>query len=306
MEVPVIDFKKLDGDDDEQRAEAMAILHEASEKWGCFMIENHGLDYELMGKVKQLVNQHYDDRMKKNFYESEIVKGLEIKTITSDSADWETTFFVCHRPNSNINELPNLPEDFGKTMDAYIEQLINLAEKLSELMCVNLGLDKNFIKESFKGSKGPTVGTKVAKYPKCPQPELIRGLREHTDAGGIILLLQDDQVPGLQFLKDGKCWMDIPPSKNNGIFVNTGDQIEVLSNGRYKSVVHRVMADKEGSRLSIATFYNPAGDAVISPATELMYPEFRFQDYLNYYGKTKFGEKSPRFQKMKEISNVHA
>ncbi|XP_057505503.1 1-aminocyclopropane-1-carboxylate oxidase 1-like [Actinidia eriantha] len=116
-----------------------------------------------------------------------------------------------------------------KVMDAYIGQLIKLAENLSELMCENLGIEKGYIKESFSGGKGPSVGTtKVAKYPQCPQLELVRGLREHADAGGIILLLQDDQVPGLEFFKDGQ-WVEIPPSKNNTIFVNMGDQVEVLA-----------------------------------------------------------------------------
>lgn len=193
-------------------------------------------------------------------------------------------------------------------VDEYIAQLVKLAEKLSELMCENLGLEHDFIKQAFSGPKGPSVGTKVAKYPQCPNPELVRGLREHTDAGGIILLLQDDQVPGLQFLKDDE-WIAIPPSKNNTIFVNTGDQVEILSNGRYKSVLHRVMADKNGSRLSIATFYNPAGDAIISPAPKLLYPNhFRFQDYLKLYATTKFSDKGPRFESMKKMvhgSNGH-
>ena len=193
-------------------------------------------------------------------------------------------------------------------MDQYIAQLSQLAEKLSELMSENLGLEKGFIKEAFSGANGngPVMGTKVAKYPQCPHPELVRGLREHTDAGGIILLLQDDQVPGLEFFKDGK-WLEIPPSKNNAIFVNTGDQVEVLSNGMYKSVVHRVMPDKNGSRLSIASFYNPIGDAIISPASKLLYPSnYRYRDYLNLYGKAKFGDKASRFETMKNmVANGH-
>lgn len=193
----------------------------------------------------------------------------------------------------------------SQTMDEYIAQLLQVAEELSELMSENLGLEKDYIKEAFSGSNnnGPTVGTKVAKYPQCPRPELVRGLREHTDAGGIILLLHDDKVPGLDFFKDGK-WVEIPPSKNNAIFVNTGDQVEVLSNGLYKSVVHRVMPDKSGSRISIATFYNPIGDAIISPAPKLLYPSnFHFGDYLKLYGSTKFGEKGPRFESMKNMTN---
>ena len=191
----------------------------------------------------------------------------------------------------------------SKTVNEYIDQLIKLAEKLSMLMSENLGLEKNYMMETFSGSKGPSVGTKVAKYPQCPHPELVRGLREHTDAGGIILLLQDDQVSGLEFLKDGQ-WVKIPPSVNNTIFINTGDQVEVLSNGRYRSGLHRVMADQNGSRLSIATFYNPAGDAIISPAPKLLYPNnFTFQDYLKLYATTKFDDKGPRFEVLKKMAN---
>ncbi|OMO67312.1 Oxoglutarate/iron-dependent dioxygenase [Corchorus capsularis] len=282
----------------------MALLHEACEKWGFFQVDNHGVDKKLMQKVKQLVNEYYDGNLKESFYESEIAKSLKNKANISDK-DWESAFFIWHRPTSNINEIPKISEEFCKTMDEYIAQLIKLAEKLSELMCENLGLEKDCIKEAFAGSKGPAVGTKVAKYPQCPNPELVRGLREHTDAGGIILLLQDDQVPGLEFLKDGK-WVQIPPSKNNTIFINTGDQVEVLSNGRYKSIRHRVMAEKSGSRLSIATFYNPAGDAVISPASKLLYPShYSFQDYLKLYSTTKFAEKGPRFESMKTMVNGH-
>ncbi|KAL5768650.1 hypothetical protein ACOSQ2_015433 [Xanthoceras sorbifolium] len=167
-------------------------------------------------------------------------------------------------------------------------------------MCENLGLEKGCIKKAFSGEKGPSVGTKVAIYPQCPHPELVRGLREHTDAGGIMLMLQDDQVPGLEFLKDGE-WVNIPPSKDTTIYVNTGGQVEVLSNGRYQSALHRVMADKKGSRLSIATFYNPAGDAIISPAPKLLYPSYyKFQDYLHLYASTKFSDKAVRFQSMKK------
>lgn len=282
----------------------MELLHQACEKWGFFKIENHGIDKELMEKVKHLVNSHYEKNLKERFYESETAKALENKGNNSD-IDWESSFFIWHRPTSNIDEIPNLSEGLRKAMDEYIAQLVKLAEKLSGLMCENLGLEKCFIKEAFSGSKGPSVGTKVAKYPQCPQPQEVRGLREHTDAGGIILLLQDDQVPGLEFFKDGE-WVEIPPSKNNTIFVNTGDQVEVLSNGRYKSTLHRVMANENGSRLSIATFYNPAGDAIISPAPKLLYPNhFSFQDYLKLYATTKFSDKGLRFESMKKMANGH-
>ncbi|KAL1318822.1 hypothetical protein HN51_071108 [Arachis hypogaea] len=304
MTIPIIDFSTLNGD---KRSETMALLHEACQKWGFFMIENHDIDTSLMEKVKKLVNEYYEENLKDGFYKSELVKTLEKQEKTFDK-DWETTFFIWHRPKSNIKEIPSISDELCNTMHEYIAQLILLAEKLSELMSENLGLEKTFIKKSFSSPNGigPVMGTKVAKYPQCPNPKLVRGLREHTDAGGIILLLQDDKVGGLEFYKDGK-WVEIPPSKNNAIFVNTGDQIEVLSNGLYKSVVHRVMPDKDGSRLSMASFYNPIGDAIIAPAPKLLYPShYCYGDYLNLYGKTKFGEKGPRFEAIKNMGNGHA
>ncbi|PIN25132.1 Iron/ascorbate family oxidoreductase [Handroanthus impetiginosus] len=301
MEIPVIDLSKLTS---EKRSETMASLHDACAKWGFFMIDNHGIDMELMEKLKLLVNQHYENILKSSLYDSEMANTMENNGYISDK-DWESSFFVWHRPSSNMDELPNLSKDLCKAMDEYIDQLIKLAEKLSGLICENLGIEKNHMIKAFSGSKGPSVGTKVAIYPHCPRPELIRGLREHTDAGGVILLLQDDQVPGLEFFKDGK-WVKIPPSKNNRLFVNIGDQVEILSNGVYKSALHRVMTMKDGNRLSIATFYNPAGDAIISPAPTLLLPNhFCFQDYLNLYTKTKFGDKSIRFQSLKNMTNGH-
>ncbi|KAL3747302.1 hypothetical protein ACJRO7_016134 [Eucalyptus globulus] len=298
MEIPMIDLSELDG---KNRSKTMALLHHACEKWGCFKIKNHGVDPELMEKVKHFVNTHYEENLKASFYESETAKCLENANGATSDLDWECTFFIWHRPKSNIEDFPNLSNDLRKTMDEYIAQLVKLAEKLSELMCENLGLDEDHIKRAFSGKDGPSVGTKVAKYPECPYPEKVRGLREHTDAGGIILLLQDDQVPGLEFLHDDQ-WVPIPPSTNDTIFVNTGDQLEVLSNGRYKSVWHRVMAVESGSRLSVATFYNPAGDAVISPAPKLLYPEkYTFGEYLKLYATTKFQEKEPRFESMKSV-----
>ncbi|XP_047943970.1 1-aminocyclopropane-1-carboxylate oxidase 1 [Salvia hispanica] len=294
MEIPVIDFSKL------ETGETMALLHEACEKWGFFMIENHSVDTEVMEKVKALTKAHYEQAMKPAFLASETAKTLS--TTNNEyihDRDWESSFFVWHHPDSTTTVLPDC---LRQSVEEYISQLMRLAEKLSEHMCQNLGIKRTHMMEAFSGCRGPSVGTKVAMYPKCPRPDLMRGLREHTDAGGIILLLQDDQVPGLEFLKGGE-WVKIPPSKNNRIFVNIGDQVEILSNGVYKSAVHRVMAMKEGNRLSIATFYNPAGDAVISPAADLLLPkDIRFKDYLSLYTQTKFGDKAIRFQSLKAMA----
>lgn len=199
-------------------------------------------------------------------------------------------------------------------MNEYRVELKKLALKVLEVMDENLGLPKGYINNAFNGGDQATgaafFGTKVSHYPPCPDPEKVTGLRAHTDAGGVILLFQDDEVRGLQILKDGG-WIDVQPMKN-AIVINTGDQIEVLSNGRYKSVWHRVVAQPDGTRRSIASFYNPSYNATIAPPPELTaeevveecaakYPKFVFGDYMSIYAEQKFLPKEPRFQAVKAI-----
>ena len=65
---------------------------------------------QLMEKVKRLVNLHYEESMKGSFYESDMAKGLERSADAAVNKDWESSFFIWHRPKSNINE-SNIPDN---------------------------------------------------------------------------------------------------------------------------------------------------------------------------------------------------
>ncbi|XP_030553015.1 1-aminocyclopropane-1-carboxylate oxidase-like [Rhodamnia argentea] len=301
---PVIDLEKLNG---EERGTTMAKIKDACENWGFFELVNHGLSHQLLDSVERLNKEHYKKCMEQKFKQMVASKGLEAVQSEIDDIDWESTFHLRHLPVSDISEVPDLEEDYRMAMKQFALELEKLAELLLDLLCENLGLEKGYLKRAFHGSKGPTFGTKVSNYPPCPKPDLIKGLRAHTDAGGIILLFQDDKVSGLQLLKDGQ-WVDVPPMRHS-IVINLGDQLEVITNGKYKSIEHRVIAQSDGNRMSLASFYNPGSDAVIYPAPELaekeekgqVYPKFVFEDYMKLYAGRKFQAKEPRFEAMKTI-----
>ncbi|CAA2992150.1 1-aminocyclopropane-1-carboxylate oxidase-like [Olea europaea subsp. europaea] len=305
---PIINLEKLNG---EERAATMERINDACQNWGFFEVVHHGISPEFMDTVERLTKEHYKKCMEQRFKEMVASKGLEAVQSEINDLDWESTFFLRHLPVSNIAEVPDLEDEYRKTMKEFAAQLEKLAEHLLDLLCENLGLEKGYLKKAFHGSKGPTFGTKVSNYPPCPQPDLIKGLRAHTDAGGIILLFQDDKVSGLQLLKDGE-WVDVPPMRHS-IVINIGDQLEVITNGKYKSVLHRVVAQTDGNRMSLASFYNPGSDAVIYPAPELvkkeenkdLYPKFVFEDYMKLYAGLKFQAKEPRFEAMKAMENTN-
>lgn len=306
---PVVNMKMLNT---EKRAAALEKIKDACENWGFFEVINHGISHDLLDTVEKFTKEHYKKCMEQRFKEMVASKGLEAVQTEIDDLDWESTFFLKHLPVSNISEVPDLEDDYRKIMKEFADKLEKLAEQLLDLLCENLGLEQGYLKKVFYGSKGPTFGTKVSNYPPCPKPDLIKGLRAHTDAGGIILLFQDDKVSGLQLLKDGK-WIDVPPMRHS-IVINLGDQLEVITNGKYKSVEHRVIAQPDGNRMSLASFYNPGSDAVIYPAPELLekeekentvvYPKFVFEDYMKLYAGLKFQAKEPRFEAMKAVETA--
>ncbi|XP_070054551.1 1-aminocyclopropane-1-carboxylate oxidase 3-like [Nicotiana tomentosiformis] len=302
---PVVNMELLHT---EQRDAAMETIKDACENWGFFEVEcqndkqfkSYKPDSNIfhligcfMDTMENLTKGHYNKCMEQRFKEIVASKGLEAIRTEIKDLDWESTFFLKHLPLSNISQLPDLKDEYRKIMKKFAEKLEKLAEQLLDLLCENLGLEQGYLKKAFYGSKGPIFGTKVSNYPPCPKPDLIKGLRAHTDAGGIILLFQDDKVSGLQLLKDDK-WIDIPPMRHS-IIINLGDQLEVITNEKYKSVEHRVIAQPDGNRMSIASFYNPGSDDLIYPSPELLekenkviYPKFVFEDYMKLYAGLKF------------------
>ncbi|KAL9687556.1 hypothetical protein QQ045_031960 [Rhodiola kirilowii] len=146
----------------------------------------------------------------------------------------------------------------------YGEALVELSQKLMKAFSLNLGLEQGFLLEAF-GEKSACL--RACFYPKCPQPDLTLGLSPHSDPGGLTLLLADQKVAGLQVKKVNK-WVTVKPLPN-AFIVNLGDQIQILSNGLYKSVEHRIIVNSEYERISVAFFYNPQGDIPIKPANEL-------------------------------------
>ncbi|KAG6419009.1 hypothetical protein SASPL_121217 [Salvia splendens] len=302
---PVISLEKMNGDG---RGAMMEQIKDACENWGFFEVVEHGIEPEFMDKVERLTKEHYRKCMEQRFNEMVASKGLETVQSEIDDLDWESTFFLRHLPVSNISDIPDLDQEYKDVMREFAAKLEKLAEKLLDLLCENLGLEKGYLKQAFHGSNGPSFGTKVSNYPPCPKPDLIKGLRAHTDAGGIILLFQDDKVSGLQLLKDGE-WVDVPPMRHS-IVINLGDQLEVITNGKYKSVMHRVIAQTDGTRMSLASFYNPGSDAVIYPAPALveneekLYPRFVFEDYMKLYAGLKFQAKEPRFEAFKNLEDA--
>lgn len=74
--------------------------------------------------------------------------------------------------------------------------------------------------------------------------------------------------------------------------------MQILSNGRYKSIEHRVVVNTERERLSIATFHSPKSNAMIGPLQELVrgsgarYKTVNHEDFMKLFFSSKLDGKS--------------
>ncbi|KAK6232518.1 hypothetical protein SCA6_002591 [Theobroma cacao] len=98
--------------------------------------------------------------------------------------------------------------------------------------------------------------TNLNYYPICLNPELTVGVGH--EIGG--LFVRSNQ---------GDNWIHVPPIKGS-IVINVGDSLQTMSNGSYRSVEHRVVANRSKSRISVPIFVNPRPGDKIGPLPELV------------------------------------
>jgi len=98
----------------------------------------------------------------------------------------------------------------------------DLAINMYVLIGKALGTEPNEIKDTL-GESGQAI--RINYYPPCPQPENVLGLNAHTDASALTILLQGNEVEGLQIKKDGT-WVPVKPLPN-AFIVSLGDVLEV-------------------------------------------------------------------------------
>nr|WLY76782.1 flavonoid 3'-hydroxylase [Panax quinquefolius] len=265
--IPVISLAGID-DSAGRRSEICRKIVEACEDWGIFQVVDHGVDTTLVSEMSRLAREFFalpaEEKLrfdmtggkKGGFIVSSHLQGEVVQ-------DWReiVTYFSYPIRARDYSRWPDKPEGWMAATEVYSEKLMGLACKLLEVLSEAMGLEKEALTKACVDMDQKVV---VNYYPKCPQPELTLGLKRHTDPGTITLLLQD-QVGGLQATRDGgKTWITVQPVEG-AFVVNLGDHGHYLSNGRFKNADHQAVVNSNYSRLSIATFQNPAPDATVYP-----------------------------------------
>ncbi|KAL1555853.1 iron ascorbate-dependent oxidoreductase [Salvia divinorum] len=141
---------------------------------------------------------------------------------------------------------------------------------------------------------------RINHYPARPSLRALTGrsligFGEHTDPQ-IISVLRSNDASGLQISDGGSRWVAVPPDDATFFFI-VGDSLQVMTNGRLRSVRHRVVAEGARARLSMVYFGGAPLTEKITPlegvmeeGEESLYEEFTWREYKESAYKTRLGD----------------
>ncbi|KAK2989503.1 hypothetical protein RJ640_019602 [Escallonia rubra] len=286
--IPVINLQDAIGNN---RNDMIQQILNASQEYGFFQVINHGVSETLMDDTMKLFKEFFDmpDEDKASVYSEDPSKSCRLYTSSYNYANEKVHFWrdnlkhPCHPLEEWVHLWPERPIRYRDVVGTYSLEVRDLSMRILELICEGLGLQPGYFGDELSEQQLLSVN----HYPPCPEPSLALGLPKHSDPNLITILLQGD-VYGLQVFKDGQ-WIGVEPI-TNAIVVNIGHQLQIISNGKFKSAEHRAVTNLRDPRTTVVTFISPSYKSVVQPADALLdefnppiYTSFIFKDFLINY-----------------------
>ncbi|KAJ8904179.1 hypothetical protein NDN08_000706 [Rhodosorus marinus] len=280
VELPLINIECLLVDESgEEASETLDALVKACEGFGCGQLVGHGIPVELLAKGREESERFFksDSGVKMRVKRSEDnARGFMNDELTKNERDAKEAFDFgkdCGVDVDGVNRWPEELPEFRRSLEEYFSRVEELCWKLTKILTTRgLGLPWDSVRSLFEGhSSFCRVNYYVEEF---SQHETSLGIQRHTDAG-FFTLLATNGVPGLQvYTGDGdgsdredKAWRTVKPVEDALCF-NVADMLQVLSDDRFRSILHRVKTETSDPRLSIAFFWNPSPDIVVQSVTD--------------------------------------
>lgn len=282
----IVDIRGLcDGDPGAITRVARAIAEPCAE-WGVFHVVGHGIPpdelarfadamrelFELPAETKQALRRTRDNAW--GWYDAELTKNRR---------DWKEVFDygVERAPGTpapshsdGVNRWPSALPALREALLAHYHRCEELSRGLLHALCAGLGLAPDALDAAFTEH---TSFQRLNRYLPCPDPAPADGsllpasgqlaVHHHTDAGALTILWQDEYA-GLQVHRGDQLVLVEPVP--GALTVNLGDMLQVWSNDRYRSPIHRVIASPDHTRFSAPFFWNPSYATVCAPLPELL------------------------------------
>tara|TARA_B100001564_G_C20640833_1_gene672050 strand:- start:38 stop:997 length:960 start_codon:yes stop_codon:yes gene_type:complete len=283
--IPVIDFGDFLSKDPNRREKFVSKVGDSLKDIGFFALENHGIPIELIEKSYQRGDEFFslDQSSKSNYLQPNIshqrgYTAFGVEHAKDNPAPDLKEFWQTGRSHKSEEKTPNYPTNiwpndtvpqFQETIDDLYNQMESLSLNLLSACSLYLGKDKDWLGEMTE--EGNTI-MRIIHYPPLGEnvtPGAVRSAA-HEDINFITLLVTAT-ADGLEVMDHDGSWIKVEGDARY-IIVDSGDMIQNLTNGLFKSTTHRVVnpSSKSERRFSMPMFVHPRNQIDLTPRPEFI------------------------------------
>ena len=300
--IPVVDFALSSSPQTMQKF--VHQVGDALKDIGFFALTNHGIDLAHIEAAYEEAEGFFDleEAVKRRYARPEVAHQRGYTPFGTEHAKdnpapdlkefWQTG--RSHQGSSDDHNDPvNVwPSDvrpaFEEHVDGLYRAMHSLAETLLEACSRYLGHEPTWLPEMTE--RGNTI-MRIIHYPPLDASTPDGAVRSaaHEDINFITLLVTATAA-GLQVQDHDGTWIEVEGNHEH-IIVDSGDMLQNLTNGLFKSTTHRVVNPKHANtrRYSMPMFVHPRNEIDLTPHPTFvemtggvpLYPSILAGDYLH-------------------------
>ncbi|CAL5089459.1 unnamed protein product [Urochloa decumbens] len=336
LDFPTVDLRRLA--DPAAAAEESSKLLSALHSWSAFAVSGHGIPGPLLDGLLAAAREFFHRPPAEKLRHSNVVassaagadaderfqfqpEGYGVDRVDTDEQvlDWCDRLYLQVSPpeSRRLRFWPAHPPSLRRLLEDFTAAS---GDRVAAPLLAAMGAALGFPEDVFSGRLGGDRAATYARftyYPPCPRPDLVNGVKPHTDNSVLTVLLLDPDVAGLQLLLnrdvaggDGVTageWVDVG-GLGHDLLVIVGDEMEIMSNGVFRAPVHRVVTSVK-ERVSLVMFYLPEPERNLEPVEELvdetrpaMYRKLKADTFADgFFDAFAAGERAIDFLKLRVV-----
>ena len=278
--IPSIDFRLATSEVAEERASFVQQVGDALKDIGFFALTHHGIPRALIDETYTQCDAFFDldEETKRTYLQPKIghqrgYTAFGVEHAKDNPAPDLKEFWQTGRPYPDDGTVPSYPQNiwptdhvdgFQSTTETLFTSMETLAQHLLSACSRYLGKPENWLPEM--SVEGNTI-MRMIHYPPLDEttPEGAVRSAAHEDINFITLLVTAT-ADGLEVMDHDGSWIQVQGDQD-AIIVDSGDMLQNLTNGLFKSTTHRVVNPKESNtrRYSMPMFVHPRNEIDLTP-----------------------------------------
>ena len=283
--IPVVDYLDFTSGDEERKSAFIQSVGDSLKDIGFFALKNHGIPLSAIEQSYEQGDAFFSmsEDVKRTYLLPQIAHqrgytAFGIEHAKNNPAPDLKEFWQTGRSHPTSGKKPTYVENvwpdnhlpqFREVIDGLFSRMENVSQNLLESCSLYLGKPKSWL--GSMAEDGNTI-MRIIHYPPLGDDVLPGAVRsaEHEDINFITLLVTAT-ADGLEVMDHDGSWIKVEGDATH-IIVDSGDMLQNLTNGLFKSTTHRVVnpANSTERRFSMPMFVHPRNEIDLTPRPEFI------------------------------------